>query len=60
MWSFPIIRDGLIFVVDVRNGLYILRYHGFQHGVVDEIHFLEGNSNLGDATRLASGQEARS
>jgi hypothetical protein len=60
MWSFPIIRDGLIFVVDVRNGLYILRYNGFQHEMVDQIHFLEGNSNLGDARRLASGQEARS
>jgi hypothetical protein len=55
MWSFPIIRDGLIFVVDVRNGLYILRYKGFQHSVVDGIGFLEGNSNLGDARRLSAG-----
>ncbi len=26
MWSYPIIRKGLIYVVDIRNGLYILRY----------------------------------
>jgi len=48
MWSYPIIRDGLIYVVDVRNGLYVLRYTGPQHGAVDRTKFLEGNSNRGD------------
>jgi hypothetical protein len=57
MWSFPIIRDGLIFVVDIRNGLYVFSYHGPHHGVVDHIHFLEGNSNLGDLARLAAGDD---
>jgi hypothetical protein len=57
MWSFPIIRDGLIYVVDIRNGLYILRYHGPHQNAVDQIEFLEGNSNLGDAARLAAGEE---
>jgi hypothetical protein len=52
MWSFPIIRNGLIYVVDIRNGLYILRYSGFQQQRVDHIAFLEGNSNLGDAAKL--------
>ncbi|MDQ4030462.1 MAG: hypothetical protein M3168_05415, partial [Actinomycetota bacterium] len=28
MWSFPIVRNGLIYVVDIRNGLYVLRYTG--------------------------------
>ena len=28
MWSYPIIEDGLIYVVDIRNGLYVLEYHG--------------------------------
>ena len=28
MWSYPVIKDGLIYVVDVRNGLYVLRYTG--------------------------------
>jgi hypothetical protein len=49
MWSYPIIKDGLIYVVDIRNGLYILKYHGPFEDEVAEIHFLEGNSNLGEA-----------
>jgi len=53
MWSFPIIKDGLIYVVDVRNGLYVLRYTGPGHRQVDGIGFYEGNSNLGLAQRLA-------
>jgi hypothetical protein len=52
MWSFPIVADGLVYVVDVRNGLYVLRYTGPRAGEVDRIRFLEGNSNLGDARRL--------
>jgi hypothetical protein len=49
MWSYPIIKDGLIYVVDIRNGLYILKYHGPYQDEVAGIRFLEGNSNLGDA-----------
>ncbi|MDQ4028261.1 MAG: hypothetical protein M3214_09470, partial [Actinomycetota bacterium] len=52
MWSYPIIKDGLIYVVDIRNGLYILRYTGPGSGQLDAIDFYEGNSNLGDAVRL--------
>lgn len=52
MWTFPIIQDGLIYVGDIRNGLYILRYTGPHADEVDEITFLEGNSNLGDALRF--------
>ena len=52
MWSFPIVRDGLIYVIDIRNGLYVLKYTGAHSGEVDGISFLEGNSNLGDAGRL--------
>ncbi|MGH8836123.1 MAG: hypothetical protein ACRDWG_14175, partial [Actinomycetes bacterium] len=52
MWSFPIAKDGLIYVVDIRNGLYILRYDGARHAEIDGLTFLEGNSNLGDAPRL--------
>ncbi|MEA2476913.1 MAG: hypothetical protein QOF16_299 [Actinomycetota bacterium] len=51
MWSYPIIQNGLIYVVDVRNGLYILRYKGPSDSEVSSTHFLEGNSNLGDAVR---------
>ncbi len=53
LWSYPIIRNGLIYAIDIRNGLYILRYTGPHAGQAAGIHFLEGNSNLGDAVRLA-------
>ncbi len=51
-WSFPIIQDGLIYVADVRNGLYIVKYKGPYDKEVAKTKFLEGNSNLGDAVRL--------
>jgi hypothetical protein len=53
MWSYPIIQDGLIYAVDDRNGLYILEYKGPYDSEVSKIGFLEGNSNLGDALKLA-------
>jgi hypothetical protein len=40
-------------VVDIRNGLYVLRYTGPHANEVNAISFLERNSNLGDAGRLA-------
>ena len=49
MWSYPIVSDGLVYVIDVRNGLYVLEYTGPRRGPVSRIDFLEGNSNLGDA-----------
>src|SRR6266498_1116187 len=54
MWSYPIVKDGLVYVIDIRNGLYILRYTGPQAREVAGVGFLEGNSNLGDAVRIAS------
>lgn len=48
MWSYPLIQDGLIYVVDVRNGLYVLAYQGPYEGEVRSARFLEGNSNLGE------------
>jgi hypothetical protein len=53
MWSFPVVKDGLIYVIDLRNGLYVLRYTGPRANEVSRLSFLEGNSNLGDAIRLA-------
>jgi hypothetical protein len=53
VWSYPIVKDGLIYVIDIRNGLYILRYTGPRASEVSGLRFLEGNSNLGDALRLA-------
>jgi len=52
-WSYPIIRNGLIYAIDIRNGLYVLKYTGPHASEVAGISFLEGNSNLGDAVRLA-------
>lgn len=54
MWSYPIIHDGLIYVVDLRNGLYVLRYTGPHAADVAAVSFLEGNSNLGDALLMPS------
>jgi hypothetical protein len=48
-WSYPILYQGLIYVIDIRNGLYILRYSGPHADEVSNTDFLEGNSNLGDA-----------
>ena len=52
IWSYPIIKNGLIYVVDIRNGLYVLRYRGPFAEEVSRTGFLEGNSNLGDALRF--------
>jgi hypothetical protein len=49
MWSYPIVKDGLIYVIDLRNGLYVLKYRGAFEKEVRRIGFLEGNSNQGDA-----------
>lgn len=46
MWSYPIISDGLLYVVDTRNGLYVLRYEGTYAEEIAGEAFLEGNSNL--------------
>jgi hypothetical protein len=51
-WSYPVIKDGLIYFSDVRNGLYIVRYKGPFEDEVASLGFLEGNSNLGDAQRI--------
>ena len=55
MWSYPVIRRGLIYVVDIRNGLYVLSYDGRHARDVRRTRFLEGNSNLGSAMRLETG-----
>ena len=49
MWSYAVIQDGLIYVVDLRNGLYVLKYKGPFEDEVRGIGFLDGNSNQGDA-----------
>ena len=45
-WSYPIIKDGLIYFIDIRNGLYVVRYNGVHADEVAKVGFLEGNSSL--------------
>ena len=44
-WSYPIIRDGLIYVASIEGGLYILAYNGPHADEVRSIAFAEGNAN---------------
>lgn len=48
MWSYPVVKDGLIYVVDVRNGLYVIEYSGTYADEL-QVDFLEGNSNVRSA-----------
>jgi hypothetical protein len=59
MWSFPVVVDGLIYVVDLRNGLYILKYDGALSGPVKAAKFLEGNSNVGQVLALQAATTKR-
>ena len=47
MWSYPIIANGLIYVIDSRNGLYVLRYDGWRSDEISQRRLLEGDSNIG-------------
>jgi hypothetical protein len=45
-WSYPVIRNGLIYLADIDSGLHILRYAGPHAEEIDKLAFREGNSNL--------------
>jgi hypothetical protein len=45
-WTYPIVRNGLIYVADINQGLYVLRYQGQHQEQVAQVAFAEGNSNL--------------
>jgi hypothetical protein len=51
MWTFPIVRRGLLYVADVRNGVYVLRYTGPHAKEIRRLRFLEPNSNAAPAMR---------
>lgn len=44
MWSYPVVQKGLIYVVDIDLGLYVLRYTGKHAKEVSQATFVEGNS----------------
>jgi hypothetical protein len=45
MWSYPVVQNGLIYVVDIDLGLYILKYDGPHADEVKNAGFVEGNSS---------------
>jgi hypothetical protein len=44
MWSYPVVQNGLIYVVDIDLGLYVLRYKGKWANEVAQAAYVEGNS----------------
>jgi hypothetical protein len=42
-WSYPILRDGYLYVVDIQSGLYVLRYTGPGAEDVAAVPHAEGN-----------------
>jgi hypothetical protein len=45
-WSYPVISGGLIYVVDINQGLLVVRYQGPHQDEVENTAFAEGNSNI--------------
>lgn len=45
MWSYPILRQGLIYVTDIQGGLYILRYTGPGAERLEGLPLVEGNAS---------------
>ncbi|HTL22461.1 MAG TPA: hypothetical protein VL281_00360 [Mycobacteriales bacterium] len=45
MWSYPVVQDGLVYVVDIDLGLFVLRYTGKHAAEVGRAAFVEGNSS---------------
>lgn len=43
MWSYPILREGLIYVSDIQSGLYVLQYTGPGAEAVRLVPLAEGN-----------------
>jgi len=45
LWSYPILRQGVIYVSDIVGGLYLLRYTGPEAADVNAIPLAEGNAS---------------
>ena len=45
MWSYPVVQNGLVYVVDIDLGLFVLRYTGPHAAEVTKASFVEGNSS---------------
>jgi hypothetical protein len=53
MWSYPVVQNGLIYVVDIDLGLYVLRYTGKHAKEVAQAAYVEGNSAPSRYTKSA-------
>ena len=53
MWSYPVVQNGLIYVVDIDLGLYVLRYTGKHAKEVSQAAYVEGNSAPSRYTKSA-------
>jgi hypothetical protein len=53
MWSYPVVQNGLIYVVDIDLGLYILKYTGRYANEVKQAAYVEGNSAPSRYTKSA-------
>jgi hypothetical protein len=53
MWSYPVVKNGLIYVVDIDLGLFVLRYTGKHAKEVAQAAFVEGNSAPSRYTKKA-------
>jgi hypothetical protein len=45
VWSYPILQSGLIYVSDIRAGLFILRYTGPGAEALNSARLAQGNAN---------------
>ena len=54
LWSYPVVQNGLVYVVDIDLGLYVLRYTGAHAKEVAQAAFVEGNSSPSRYTAKAS------
>jgi len=45
VWSYPILRAGVIYVTDIRAGLFILRYTGPGAQALEAVALAQGNAN---------------
>ena len=53
MWSYPVVQNGLVYVVDIDLGLFILEYTGRHAREVKQAAFVEGNSSPSRYTKSA-------
>lgn len=49
-WSYPVLRDGLVYVADINQGLLVVRYRGPHQEEVSGAGLVEGDSNLAGPT----------